>query len=182
MDGNRGAFGTRGLTMYELLKLFFEICLFKKGPQDIPGSKGMLTLLIPFYACVSFLLLMLSSDGLNAAMQVLVEIMLILGSTWVILLLARKPARYQQTASALMATDALISFFALPAMATLVGQGTGLAFIAIILLMIWHWAIAGHIFSKALEQPFTFGLGVAFLYILVSYQVMALLFPEILVE
>ena len=36
--------------------------------------------------------------------------------------------------------------------------------------------------SKALEQPFTFGLGVAFLYILVSYQVMALLFPEILVE
>ena len=81
-----------------------------------------------------------------------------------------------------MATDALISFFALPAMATLVGQGTGLAFIAIILLMIWHWAVSGHIFSKALEQPFTFGLGVAFLYILVSYQVMAFLFPEILVE
>jgi len=168
--------------MYELLKLFFEICLFKKGPQDIPGSKGLLPLLIPVYASVSFLLLKLSTGWLNAAMQVLVEILLILGATRIILFLARKPARYQQTASALMATDALISFFALPAMATLVGQGAGLAFIVIIMLMIWHWAISGHIFSKALEQPFTFGLGVAFLYILVSYQVMALLFPEILVE
>ena len=168
--------------MYELLKLFLEICLFKKGPQDIPGSKGMLTLLIPVYAGVSFFLLILSSDGLNAAMQVLVEIMLILGSTWFILFIARKPARYLQTASALMATDTLISFFALPAMATLVGQGAGLAFIVIILLMIWHWAISGHIFSNALNQPFTFGLGVAFLYILVSYQVMALLFPEIVIE
>ena len=168
--------------MYELLKLFFEICLFKKGPQDIPGSKALLPLLIPVYASVSFLLLILDTDGLNAVMQVLVEILLILGSTRIILFIARKPARYQQTACALMAIDALISFFALPAMATLVGQGAGLAFIVIILLMIWHWAISGHIFSNALEQPFTFGLGVAFLYILVSYQVMALLFPEILVE
>ena len=168
--------------MYEFLKLFFDICLFKKGPQDIPASNVLLRLLIPFYASVSFLLLILNSDGLNAAMQVLVEIMLILGSTWIILFIARKPARFQQTASALMATDALISFFALPAMATLVGQGAGLAFLAIIMLMIWHWAISGHIFSNALEKPFTFGLGVAFLYILVSYQVMALLFPEILVE
>lgn len=182
MDGSWGDFRARGLTMYEFLKLFFDICLFKKGPQDIPASNVLLRLLIPFYASVSFLLLILNSNGLNAAMQVLVEIMLILGSTWIILFIARKPARYQQTASALMATDALISFFALPAMATLVGQGAGLAFLAIIMLMIWHWAISGHIFSNALEKPFTFGLGVAFLYILVSYQVMALLFPEILVE
>ena len=168
--------------MYELLKLFFDICLFKKGPQDIPASNVLLRLLIPIYASVSFLMLILNSGGLNAAMQVLVEVMLILGATWIILFIARKPARYQQTASALMATDALISFFALPAMATLVGQGSGLAFLAIIILMIWHWAISGHIFSHALGKPFTFGLGVAFLYILVSYQVMALLFPEILVE
>lgn len=47
--------------------------------------------------------------------------------------------------------------------------------------MIWHGLISGSIFSQALEQPFTFGLGVAFLYILVSYQVMALLFPEIII-
>ena len=70
--------------MYELLKLFFDICLFKKGPQDIPASNVLLRLLIPVYASVSFLMLILNSDGLNAAMQVLVEVMLILGATWII--------------------------------------------------------------------------------------------------
>ena len=167
--------------MYELLKLFFDICIFKKGPQDIPASNWLLRLLIPVYAFVSYLLLMLSSDSYSAILQVLVEILLILGSSWVVLFIAKKPARYQQTTSALIATDAMISFFALPAMATMIGQGSALAFIVIILLMLWHWAISGHIFSKALEQPFAFGLGVAFLYILVSYQVMGLLFPEIII-
>ena len=167
--------------MYELLKLFFKICLFKKGPQDIPASSWLLRLLIVAYALVNFLLLKLSSDSYSAFLQVLVEILLILGSSWVILFIARKPARYQQMTSALIATDAVISFFALPAMATMMGQGSALALIVIILLMLWHWLISGHIFSNALEQPFTFGLGVAFLYILVSYQVMGLLFPELLV-
>lgn len=167
--------------MYELLKLCFDICLFKKGPEDIPYSRALLGLLIPVYAVISFLILILSSDMLSAILQVAVEVLLILGLTHIILFIAKKPARYQQTACALMATDALISLFALPAMATLVVQGTGLAFITVVVLMIWHWVISGHIFSHALEKPFTFGLGVAFLYILVSYQVMALLFPEILI-
>lgn len=162
--------------MYELIKLFFSICLLKKGPQDIPASSWFLRVLIIVYACVSFLILILSSDVFNAALQVLVEIVLILGLTGVILFFATKSARFQQTASALLATDALISFFALPAMATLVGQGTALAFYTIVLLMLWHWLVSGHIFSNALDQPFTFGLGIAFLYILFSYIVMDTLF------
>jgi hypothetical protein len=50
------------------------------------------------------------------------------------------------------------------------------AFFAIVLLMLWHWLVSGHIFSNALNQPFTFGLGIAFLYILFSYTVMDTLF------
>jgi hypothetical protein len=162
--------------MYELIKLFFSICLLKKGPQDIPASSWLFRLLIIVYVCVSFLILILSSDVFNAILQVFVEVLLILGLTGMILFFASKLARFQQTVSALMATDALISFFALPAMATLVGQGTALAFFAIVLLMLWHWLVSGHIFSNALNQPFTFGLGIAFLYILFSYTVMDTLF------
>jgi len=167
--------------MYEFLKLFFDICLFKKGPQDIPVSNSLLYILIPIYAGISFLILILSADVVNSILQIIVEIALILGATKVILFIANKPYRFQQTASALIATDTIINFFAVPVMGSLVGQGSGLAFISIVFLMIWHGAISGYIFSQALEQPFTFGLGVAFLYILVSYQVMALLFPEIII-
>ncbi|MCK4842977.1 MAG: hypothetical protein KAT04_14035 [Methylococcales bacterium] len=167
--------------MYEFLKLFFDICLLKKGPQDIPVSQWLLRLLIAIYAGISFFILVLNSDVFNTILQVIVELALILSSTAIILYIANKRSRYQQTASALMATDALISFFALPAMATLVVQSSDLAVITIFCLMLWHWVVSGHIFSQTLEQPFAFGLGVAFLYILVSYQVMALLFPEIIV-
>lgn len=162
--------------MYELLKLYFDICLFRKGPQDVPFSGSIFRLLILVYASVSFLIMILSNNSLNALLQVLVEVMLILGLSWVILFFAKRPARYHQTASALLGTDALISLFSIPAMATLVGQGTLLAFIVIVLLMIWHWVVSGHIFCNALEQSFTFGLGIAFLYILTSYIVMDFLF------
>lgn len=162
--------------MYEFIKLFFSICLLQKGPQDIPASTGLQRMLLLVYACVSLLILFLSSDGFNAVLQVLVEISLILALTWVILFFVNKLARYIQTTSALLATDAVISFFALPAMATLIGQGSEMAFVTIVLLMIWHWLVSGHIFSNALEKHFTFGLGVAFLYKLISYKVMDFLF------
>ena len=167
--------------MFELLKLFFDICLFKKGPQDIPGYSSLLRLLILVHMSVSYLVLRLNMNSTDAAWQVLVEVILILGLAWPILLLAKKPVRFQQTASALLGTGAVISFIAIPAMATLVSQGTGLAFFAVILLMIWHWAVTGHIFSQALDQPFSFGLGIAFIYIFVSYQIIGLLFPEIII-
>jgi len=164
--------------MYDLIKLFFDICLLKKGPQDMPVSNGLLFLLIPIYAGISFLILILSTDVVNAVLQIFVEVTLVLGSTKIILYLASKASRYQQTVSALIATDTIISFFAIPVMATLVGQESALALIVIVLLMLWHWLVSGAIFSQALEQPFAFGLGVAFLYILVAYQVMGLVFPE----
>lgn len=166
--------------MYELLKLFFDICLFKKGPQDIPVSKVLLRLLIPIYMFISFLIIILSSDIIDTILQVFLGVILILGSAWVILYVAKKLYRFQQTACALIGTDTVFSFFALPAMATLIGQGTLLAFIVVVLLMLWHWVVSGHIFSQALDQPFSFGLGISFLYILTSYQVMALLFPDVI--
>lgn len=167
--------------MYELITLFFDICLFKKGPKDIPVSKGLLYFLTLIYAAVSFLLTVISSDTGNAVLQVIVEILLILGFCWALLFISKRSTRYLQTSCALMATDTIISFFAIPAIATLATQGAGLAFLVIMLLMIWHWLVSGYIFSNALEQPFSFGLGIAFLYILISYQVMAMIFPELIV-
>jgi len=167
--------------MFELLKLFFDICLLKKGPEDVPGFSALLRLLILVHVSISFIVLKLNINSTDAAWQVLAEVILILGLTWPILFIANKPARYLQTTSALLGTDAVISFIAIPAMATLISHGTGLAYFSVILLMIWHWVISGHIFSHALDKPFAFGLGVAFLYILVSYQITALLFPQVII-
>ncbi len=147
----------------------------------MPVAKVLLLLLIPVYFCISLLVLILNMDFIHAIFQTAVEIVLLLGFVKVVLFFAKKPARYQQTASALVATDSLISFFAIPVMATLTGGGSAFSIISVIALMTWHWLVSGHVFSQALEKPFTFGLGLALLYILVSSQVMGLIFPQMVV-
>ena len=166
--------------MFELIKLLFDICLFKKGPQNLPFSVWVWRLLVVANVTVSFLMISIHANWLNSLLQAIVSALLIVGFSWLMLYVGRKPERFCQTSGALLGTDALISFFALPGMASMmIGRGTLLVFAITIALMAWHWAVTGHIFRNALGQTWTFSLGLAFLYILGSYQVMALLFPEV---
>jgi len=119
-------------------------------------------------------------DWLNVLLQVFVDILIVIGFVWIMLYLARKPGRFYQVLSAVLGTDAMISFFALPGMASMeTRQGGLLVFLVMLGLIGWHWAVIGHIIRNALEQSLSFSLGLAFLYLLGSYQVMALLFPEV---
>ena len=166
--------------MFDIIKLLFDICLFKKGPQDVPYSVGLLRILLVIYVAVRVLMLSIRFDMFTVLLQVMVEVFLVAGFSWTLLVLAGKRHRLYQVISAILGTDALISFFALPAVASMqLGQGGLLVFLVMLVLIGWHWAVTGHIIRNALEQSLSFGLGLAFLYLLGSYQVMALLFPEV---
>ena len=166
--------------MYDIIKLLFDICLFKKGPQDLPYSVGLLRILLVVYVSIRVLMLSIHFDWLNVLLQVIVEIFLVVGFFWITLYLARKLGRFYQVISAVLGTDALIIFFALPGMASMeTRQGGILVFLVMLVLIGWHWAVTGHIIRNALEQSLSFSLGLAFLYLLGSYQVMAILFPEV---
>jgi hypothetical protein len=166
--------------MFDIIKLLFEICLFKKGPQDLPYSVWLLRILFIGYVSIRVLMLSIHFNWLTVFMQVIVEMVLVCGFFWLMLYLARKLGRFYQVISAVLGTDALISFFALPGMASMeTGQGGLLVFLVMIGLIGWHWTVTGHIIRNALEQSLSFSLGLAFLYLLGSYQVMALLFPEV---
>jgi hypothetical protein len=166
--------------MFDIIKLLFDICLFKKGPQDLPYSAWLLKILSGVYVSIRVLMLSIHFDWLNVLLQVSVEIFLVAGFFWTLLYLARKLGRFYQALSAVLGTDALISFFALPGIASMeTGQGGLLVFLVMLGLIGWHWAVTGHIIRNALEQSLSFSLGLAFLYLLGSYQVMAILFPEV---
>jgi len=166
--------------MYAYLNLLFTLCLFRKGPQDIPYSQALFRLSIISYALVSYLLLQLSITSLQALLQVIIEIILVLIFSLAILSLTNKRSRFMQTASALLGTDALISCAALPVIATLtIDNNNLLAFFTMLALMIWHWLVTAHILRHALEQTFSFAMGIAFLYIFSTYQIMGVLFPPI---
>lgn len=166
--------------MFDILKLLFDICLFKKGPQDLPYSVWLFRILLVIYVIVRILMLRIHFDWLNVSLQVITDIFLVTLFFWTMLYLARKVGRFYQVISAVLGTDALISFFALPGMASMeTRQGGLLVFLVMLGLIGWHWAVIGHIIRNALEKSLSFSLGLAFLYLLGSYQVMALLFPEI---
>ncbi len=164
--------------MFEIIKLCFDICLFKKGPQHLPASLGLLQTLIVIDVVVSFLMVSISKDWFVSLLQAAVSALLMVVLSWLMLYLGQKRTRFYQTAAALLGADTMISFFALPGIASMMtGRGAALAFMVTIALMVWHWAVTGHIIRNALGQTLAFSLGLAFLYLLVSYQVMGLLNP-----
>ena len=167
--------------MLKIIVLFIHICFFKKAPQDIPYSKWFFGLILSINIAISLLVLNISTGLFSSLLQVPVGILLILGSVYLVLLFARRMERFYQTATALLGVDTLISLCALPVLGTaMMGQeGAGKSYLILLALMIWHWAVTGHIFRHALSSTLSFGLGLSFLYFFVSYQVMTILFPSV---
>lgn len=162
--------------MFDLIKLLFDICLLKKAPQDIPYSINLLKLLAVISIFINFLLMNISVNWFSALLKSAVGLLIMVGFSWICLYFSGRLGRFYQTTCALLGTDAVLDLLALPVIATMaINQGGTLAFLIMIALIIWHWVITGHIMRNALEQSFSFSLGLAFLYLVVSYQVTALI-------
>jgi len=165
--------------MYELSLLFFQIVNFKKGPYDFLSSFIFLCMVLPTYVAINFLILFLNGAASTAPLQIGVDFAMILMFCWPLLYVSGKQTRFPQTLAAMVGTDAVISFCALPAIATLNSHANDLAYFSMLALVLWHWLVSGHIMKHALDRSLFFGLGLALLYIMLSSQVMAALFPEI---
>ncbi|MGF2413035.1 MAG: hypothetical protein ACQUYJ_11965, partial [Ferruginibacter sp.] len=105
--------------MFDIIKLIFDICLFKKAPQHIPYSPLLLKLLLIVDVGVNFLIFSIEMNGFKAALQAVVSVLLVLLGSWLTVTIGRKQQRFCQTACALVGVDSIISFFALPGMATM---------------------------------------------------------------
>lgn len=162
--------------MFEFIVLFFDICMLKKAPQDLPYSVTLLKILAVINILINFLLSNMSSNWFNALLQAITSVVLITGFCWICLLFAHKTGRFCQAASALLGMDTLINIFSVPAAASSAINPSGLlAFLMSIFLFIWYWLVTGHIMRNALEQSFSFSLGLAFLYLLTSIQISSLI-------
>jgi hypothetical protein len=163
--------------MYNILLALYNICLFKKGPQDIEYSTSNLKLLAIINVTISLLTLYMLTDLFKALLQALLSLTLLVFFSWMSLYLHHKMARFNQTTSSLVGTDAIIGFIGIPMTATmLTGQSGLLVFLLMIGLMVWHWAIIGHIMRNALEQNIVFSYGLALLYLIFAYKITDLLF------
>lgn len=165
--------------MKRLLVLLFELTTLRKGPQDMPSAWVAQQWVVMAYVLVNIVLLQMSSSWQTAVSQLGVDLLLMAGFTWPLLYFSGHLARFPQTLVALLGADAVINFCALPALFSLTQQPSEIGIFAMLLLMLWHWLVIGHIYRHALERPLLFTLALAFLYLMLSSQMMEALFPPL---
>ena len=159
-----------------LIRLFFDIALFRLGPQDCPASTFLLWLALAANLAVGVLLALLDPDWLDALARSVIGALMLAAFLGAALYLSGKMSRFLQTATAAFGCDTLVSVLAIP---FLVGAqwSPEAAGILLLLLMAWQIAVIGHILRHALSIALPTAVGLALAYTAVSYRIIMELFP-----
>lgn len=144
--------------MKSILILFWDICLFRRGPDEVPTSNiltfAILIVFIIFNTVIRSVLL--KSEFIYSLLSSLIVLLVFACSLWLGLLLNKCLNRFQQAMTAVLGQDLMISILSLPLLFVLSAEqelGDGAMQVgSIILLMFYGWdlAVKGYIFRRAL--------------------------------
>jgi hypothetical protein len=159
--------------MLALFNLFLDICLLRKGPQDVPASTALLKLCLVGYALSGLLVLLLNTSIPVAILQILLDLVLLSGLLYWGLLLHRHPQRFEQTLSALTGVGTLMGLLALPPMLWIVTQtadgDVSLPSLLLLAMLGWSITVIAHILRHAFETSLGLGILYALGYTLLSW-------------
>ncbi len=147
--------------MLLLLKTFFDIALWRKGPQDLPASRALAAIVLLAYAIIEFIGVRLFDLPLPMAAAVIcIDVLMISAWLWGVLAFFGRRQRFVQTITATLGVGILILFVDIlirGAQMTL-GLDDALAnnwwFVRFVILA----AVMGRIFMHALEKGLLTGI------------------------
>lgn len=161
--------------MFNIVKILFNICLLRGGPEDLPYSHVLLSLIV----VVSFIVsISIGSIVHNTNISVLSSIAgLLFTFVFAKLLLLKKPERFLQTFCAMLGTVTIINIFSLPSVYSLtyldLSESAKMFFsLTGFALFVWVVIVYGYIFSKALSSVMGYGLAISVGYALLSLMVL----------
>ena len=169
--------------MLQLIRAWFDICLLRRTPQELPASAYLLGLSLCCYGLVSVLVSSQSYTFSKALLLAAVDLGLLVIFVWSLLYLQRKTARVNQTLSALAGSGSLMGLIALPLLLA-IGPDTvaepvpPLLLSVWLLLLLWNLFVMAHIIRHALSSSFAIGFGISLLYALLNMQVIGTLFSS----
>lgn len=158
--------------MIAIFNLFLDICLLRKGPQDVPASMALVKMCLLVYGLSGLLVLLTTAPAQVALLQILLDMGLLGGLLYLGLTLIRRRKRFGQTLSALTGTGSLMGLLTLPLAIWIDHQQSGgdiaLPSALMFALMVWSVAVIAHILRHAFETSIWLGalyaLGYTFLY------------------
>lgn len=166
-----------------LFRYWLDLCLLRAAPQDGPASVFILGFALTCYVMVSVLVMTVGYGMLTGTRLALLELVLLAVFVTLLLYLLDKAARIRQTLAAMAGAGSLLGLLAFP---LVVLQGpvpeggsvpVALSLVWLVLLF-WNLVVSAHIMRHALSTSFAIGLAVSVLYVLVSTQFAATLFPQ----
>ena len=169
--------------MLQLIRAWFELCLLRRTPQELPASGYLLGVSLCCYGLVSVLVSSQSYAFNRALLLAGVDLGLLFVFVCSLLYLQNRTARINQTLSALAGSGSLMGLIALPLMLAAgpdaVTEPVPPLLVSLwLLLLLWNLFVMAHIIRHALSSSFAIGFGISLLYALLSMQVITTLFPQ----
>lgn len=167
--------------MQALIQFFFELCLLRKAPQDLSASSALLG--VTLVADLLMGMVLAVTVGLSPGMglsQSMVDVAFMLVLLYGALRLLDRLPRFQQTATALLGSGALLGFIAVVPL-SLVPKGSedqtsGGAVLLFLALIVWSILVTGHILRHTFELRLGQGVGIAVVYNFFAYTLVGGLF------
>jgi hypothetical protein len=159
--------------MQKFLRIFVDIVLWRRGPQDLPVSSLLLAVTVAAYLAVSVLqLAFLGEPGSTWFFFLVADPLLLLCWVWIILKIYGRPERFQQTASAVFGTGAVLGlglYLPLQFLLSAAGEGpaSGIAQVIALGLVVAFALVTGRIIKLATDSNLFTGIAVALTYFLV---------------
>lgn len=161
----------------DLLKVFVDIALRRRGPQDLPVSSFLLWITLGAYLIMAaaggyFWLSNVQPGGI--VLLSVVDLGILVVWFWSVLAICHRQHRFLQTVTALLGTGALIGLLHV-GLGTLYGMSqqdvrvAQLAGLGLFVLLIWWLVIVSDILRNALDIGMPGGVALASLYI-VTHQ------------
>lgn len=157
----------------QFLRIFLDIVLWRRGPQDLPTSSLLVWLTLAAYTAVSAVqLLLLNESGIVWFFFLVVDPLLLSAWVWLVLKVFNHAERFPQTVAAVLGTGAVLGLLVyLPLQLLVTGLGFGASSalaqgVALGLVVIFA-LVTGRIIKLATDSSLFTGIAVALTYFLV---------------
>ncbi|MGQ0658266.1 MAG: hypothetical protein ACT4NU_09255 [Chromatiales bacterium] len=166
-----------------LARAYLDICLFRRGPQDLPASQWLMGVTLGTYALAGFALLSFEFAPHLALLAAVADAGVLWAGTVLLLNLFRHPRRAAQTVTALAGTGLIITVIAIPLAFWLTfghAPDSDLAVPGVLWLVLFGWnvLVTARVLQQAFSTSFTIALVTAIVFIFLSQQAISVIVPE----
>jgi hypothetical protein len=165
--------------MFALLTMFADLCRMRVKPEHLPHSQFLMLFCIGCYFFLGLATSILEQGFGLAVLAAGADTGLMVGLTYIGLLMRDSAARAVQTITALTGTGALFELVGWPMVIFLQqleeGESSSLSLV-LFALVIWNIMVIGNILRYALNVPMWVGTSIALLYIYITLRVVAVLY------